>query len=539
MLVRFFVVVLVFFFLLQGGSAFAQSQSLRDQVNALSAKKYSKSDVAEAKRLLPIVQEHGDFKLTFDLLDWLSDYYTDTGDYKQAMLYSRQAAMAAHQSKDSLRMADGQMNIGMIFFRTDDYEQSNATFRPLIEAYKKLGDTLSAGRVEGNIALNYMRAEKQDTALQLLLRAWATMRKHGSPSDWLAVDRNIGVIYAMTGKPKQGLPYTERSLNTILAQRDTFEFAPAYGNLAYTYQQLGDFKRALPLYDSALYYSRLQEQNAVTYVTLKDIADGYLSIGDYKNALRLFQEYQAVKESVLNENTLNRIAELKVEYETEQQQLALEASEQKVLLLEGEARIRQQRLVLIIIGLFFSLVLGLLVFRQWRRDMRYRATKEKLIAAELANERLTSSLLSTRLENKQGDLTNFALDIERKNKFSRELTDRLGALRKVLPTKLRPQVDDLIRYAQGHEQLNEQLEVVQENIDQVNREFHQKLKKAFPNLTASDRELAGLLRLNMTNKEVATNRGISTASAKMARYRLRKKLNLVPSDDINAFLQDL
>jgi hypothetical protein len=143
------------------------------------------------------------------------------------------------------------------------------------------------------------------------------------------------------------------------------------------------------------------------------------------------------------------------------------------------------------------------------------------------------------LENQQEDLTDFALDIERKNRFSKELSDRLGAIRKMLPAKLHPQLDELIRFARGHDQLNENLEVVQENIDQVNHEFHQKLREAFPNLTSSDRTLAGLLRLNMTNKEVATYRGISTASAKMARYRLRKKLNLTPSDDINAFLRKI
>jgi len=113
MLVRFFVLILAGFFLLQAVPAAAQAepQGLRDQVNALSDRKYSESDVAEANRLLPIVQEHGNPELTFDLLDWLSDYYTDIGDYKQAMLYSRQAAIAARQSKDSLRMANGQMNI--------------------------------------------------------------------------------------------------------------------------------------------------------------------------------------------------------------------------------------------------------------------------------------------------------------------------------------------------------------------------------------------------------------------------------------------
>ncbi len=541
MLVRFFALVFVAFLLLQGSFAFAQSepQALRDQVLALSAKKFSKNHAIEANDLLPIVEENGDAILLFELLDWLTDYYTNIGDYEQATLLSRKAATAARRSADPLLIANSEMNIGNIYFRTGDLEQSTRTFQPLRDAYLALGDSLAAGKIEASIALNYMAAKKSNAALKKLLSARDIFLKYGTPTDLLALDQNIGTIYALMDMPESSLPYNKQCLATILEQKDTFEFAPAYGNLAYTYQLLDKFDLALTYYDSSLYYSRLQEQDAVTSVTLDDMAKGYLSIGDYKNALRLFREHQAVKESVLNENTLNRIAELKVAYEAEQQQLALEASEQKILLLEGEAQIRQQRLILIIIGLFFSLVVGLLIFRQWRRDMRYRETKEKLIAAELANERLTSSLLSTRLENKQGDLTDFALDIERKNKFSRELTDRLGALRKVIPVKLRSQVDDLVRYAQGHEQLNEQLEVVQDNIDQVNHEFYQKLKEAFPNLTSSDRELAGLLRLNMTNKEVATNRGISTASAKMARYRLRKKLNLVPSDDINAFLRDL
>ncbi len=540
MLVRFFVLILAGFFLLQAVPAAAQAepQGLRDQVNALIANKFSKSKVREAEDLLLIVQENGDAALIFDLLNWLSDYYSNIGDYERAMILSRQAAAAAQRSGDVQRIAEAEMNIGTIYYRTGDLEQSTRTFLPLKDAHLAQGDTLNAGKVEASIALNYLAAKKRDTALQKLLLARDAIRKHGTPADWLTIDRNLGALYSMMDMPERSLTYNKQCLAIIIEQKDTFDFAPAYGNLAYTYQQLGNFELALTYYDSSLYYSRLQEQNAITHVTLLDISDGYYSIGDYKNALRLFREHQAVKESVINENTLSKIAELQVEHETEQRQLALEASEQKVLLLEREVRLRQQRLIFIIIGLFFSLLVGLLIFRQWRKDMRYRATKEKLIAAELANERLTSSLLSTRLENKQEDLTNFALDIERKNKFSRELTDRLDALRKVLPAKLRPQVDDLIQYTHGHEQLNEHLEVVQENIDQVNHEFHQKLKVAFPNLTSSDRELAGLLRLNMTNKEVATNRGISTASAKMARYRLRKKLRLVPTDDINAFLRE-
>lgn len=527
-------------FLLLGIPAIAQPEqkALRYRVDVLLNKKYSDDAVIEANSLLPIVQENEDPELIFDLLDWLSDYYTNVGDYERAMMLCMEATAVARRTGDALRIADGELNIGNLYFRMGNYERSTATYRSLADAYMAQGDTLVAGKAEASIALNYHAEGKLDTAVQQLLLARDMLVTQASPRDWLNINQNLGAIYAQMGMPEHGLPYTRQSLAAILADRDTFRFAPAYGNLAYTFQQLGDFEQALTYYDYSLYYSRLLEQDATTYVTLQDMSDGYQTMGDYKNALKYFREHQRVKESVLGEKTRKSIAELEVVHDTEQKQLALEASEQKVLSLEREARLRNQRLALFAIGLFSSLLAALLIFRQWRKDIRYRETQKKLVASELVNERLASGLLSTRLENKQEDLTNFALDIERKNKFSRELADRLGALRKILPTPLRPQLDELIRFTHGHDQLNEHLEAVQENVDQVNHEFYQKLKEAFPNLTSSDRALAGLLRLNMTNKEVATNRGISTASAKMARYRLRKKLNLIPTDDVNAFLRE-
>jgi tetratricopeptide (TPR) repeat protein len=527
--------------LLLGTPANSQSeqQTLREQVNTLRDGKYSNNTVTKATALLSTVREDGNPELIFDLLNWLGDYYNTIGDYEQSLVLYREAVIEAKQTGDTQRIAQSELNIGNVYYRTGDFDRSISTYQSLINTYQSMGDSLRAGLTQASIANCYLAQSKLDTGLQLLLLARAMAEPHGAPHDWLAINQNLGAVYAEMGMPERGLPYTKESLATILAKQDTFGLAPAYGNLGYTFQQLGNFERALVYYDSSLYFSRLLKQDAITYVTLLDMSDGYLANDDYRNALKHFREYHSIQQSVLGENTRNRIAELEVLHETERKQLALETSEQKVLSLEREARLRNQRLLLFIIGLFLSLLAALLIFRQWRRDIRHRDTQEKLIASELANERLASGLLSSRLENQQEDLTDFALDIERKNKFSRELANRLSQIRKILPAQLRPQLDELIRFTQGHDQVNEQLEVVQENVDQINHEFHQKLREAFPNLTASDRTLAGLLRLNMTNKEVATNRGISTASAKMARYRLRKKLNLTPSDDIIAFLRDL
>jgi len=513
-------------------------QTLRDQFDLLKELKVSESNAAKADSLLLIARDNAEPELVFDILDWLGDYHTNMGAYERSMELCIEAVRVARLSGDAWRIANGELNIGNLQFRMGNYERSISTLRALADASIAQGDTMMAGKAAANIALNYYGQEKLDSAIQQLLLARDMIGPQGPPEDLLNIDRNLGAFYSLRGMPELGLPYINQALNTILEERDTFNFATAYGNLAYTYQQLGNFERALTHYEKSLYYSRLLKQDVVTHVTLLDMSGGYEAIGDYQNALKYFQEHERVKESVLDEKTMQRIAELEVVHETEQQKLALEASEHKILALEQDVLIRNQRLLLIIAGLLSSLLVVFLIFRQWRKDIRYRETQEKLIAAELMNERMASDLLNTQLEHQKEDLTDFALDIERKNKFSRDLAARMSELRKLMPAPLRFKLDELIRFAQGHDQLNKSLEVVQENVDQVNHEFHQKLKESFPKLTSSDRALAGLLRLNMTNKEVAMNRGISTASAKMARYRLRKKLNLTPKDDIIAFLRD-
>ncbi len=77
------------------------------------------------------------------------------------------------------------------------------------------------------------------------------------------------------------------------------------------------------------------------------------------------------------------------------------------------------------------------------------------------------------------------------------------------------------------------------NVEKVNQDFFGRLVSKYPDLTSGERYLCGLIRLNLTIKDIAAMRNISPKTVEMARYRLRKKLELDPSDDLNVFLQDL
>ena len=97
----------------------------------------------------------------------------------------------------------------------------------------------------------------------------------------------------------------------------------------------------------------------------------------------------------------------------------------------------------------------------------------------------------------------------------------------------------ILFFSNNHLKINEDLAYLQNNVDKVNHEFYHKLESRFGQLTTNERYLAGLLRLNLSNKDIAALRNISVGSAKMNRHRLKKKLGLDGEIGIVQFLQEI
>ena len=69
--------------------------------------------------------------------------------------------------------------------------------------------------------------------------------------------------------------------------------------------------------------------------------------------------------------------------------------------------------------------------------------------------------------------------------------------------------------------------------------FQDKLKQNFPKLTAYDLRLCSYLKANLSTKEIAIVLNITPDSAKKAKHRLRKKLNMHPKMSFHYFLETL
>ena len=66
--------------------------------------------------------------------------------------------------------------------------------------------------------------------------------------------------------------------------------------------------------------------------------------------------------------------------------------------------------------------------------------------------------------------------------------------------------------------------------------FYRILLERFPNLTPNERKLCALLRSGLSSKDIAVLTFQNPQSVDVARYRLRKKLNLVNEENLTDFL---
>lgn len=76
-------------------------------------------------------------------------------------------------------------------------------------------------------------------------------------------------------------------------------------------------------------------------------------------------------------------------------------------------------------------------------------------------------------------------------------------------------------------------------IDELNKEFYQKLRKRFPRISKNDLRFCAYLKMGLNSKEIAGIMNIQPSSAYINRSRLRKKLELKVDEDLYEFLNSI
>jgi len=142
------------------------------------------------------------------------------------------------------------------------------------------------------------------------------------------------------------------------------------------------------------------------------------------------------------------------------------------------------------------------------------------------------------IAEKERELVTSLIRIAQKNEIVSYIRKNLSVIKTTLPGPMQQKVSGLLEKIEQHQRL--QLfnwDEFKFHFEKVQQGFFTRLKDKFPELTAKDQRLCAYLHLGLSTKEIAGLVNITPESAEIGRIRLRKKLGLSRTQNLNTFLQ--
>ena len=357
-----------------------------------------------------------------------------------------------------------------------------------------------------NLGLSYVERGLYDSALSIHQRLYAHELKYGNPLGNPTLLSELGKLYFEKGDADTAYYFMHTGLRAARNHNVTYAVNKSLSTLAHYH--LRDYP------DSALFYGRklMQGIDRNSIIAFEDVynilAQAHGKLKHYDSSFHYNQKYILYHDSVFQEKQTQQIAEMEAAFE-------LKHKEQEIARLE---QIRQNLLLkrnALTIGLSLTLIIALLMY--YYLQGRIRARKKEI-------------------EMKNWQLESFTRKMVEKSELVEELRSQLEQFRSevVIPKE---RIENVSQILHSSILTDDDWEQFKNLFEQVHRNFFAELKIKYPSLTQAETRIAALLKLNISTREMANMLGISVESANKARYRLRKKLELQPEEDLQDIIE--
>ena len=175
------------------------------------------------------------------------------------------------------------------------------------------------------------------------------------------------------------------------------------------------------------------------------------------------------------------------------------------------------------------------------RQLELALEQQKLVEVERQKEKellqLEEEKMQSELQHVNRMLAASTMNLVVKNEFIESIKEELNKVKqtgKKIDTKRA--LEKIVKEIDITLKLQQDWEQFEYHFDQVHGDFLTRLRNDYPSLSPNEQKLCTLLRLNLNTKEIANLLSISLRGVEVARYRLRKKLQLDKGQNLSKFI---
>ncbi|WP_143569865.1 tetratricopeptide repeat protein [Tenacibaculum agarivorans] len=494
------------------------ADSLSEKDNAQAEKYYSYADD---------ILDEDDLMNKAHILKQLSFIYRDRGEFKKSMQYGIDSKNIYYDLSDTLQMADANIQIGILQKSLGEYRTSINSFKEAIRLAAFKNDSIIIGRAYNMSGGAYRGLKKIDSSFICYNKALTIFTNQNDEGRLNEVNSNMAILYGMRKEYDKALKIHLKSLSYLKKTNAKSNLVVAYSIVATEYVMLKDYDKALKYNDSGIALAKKEnfKQKLVGGYRRKSFI--FKKKNDFKKAYENYVLYKKYSDSIYSIKKRKEIKQLEL-----QNEFAIQKKELETIAKRKELKLRMY-VILILLILFFTLIIGFLVWR----DYKIRA---KRIKDKFEKEKLKKEVLAQKIKVSESELKSLIADNTMRLEFIKQLSKQIKEDKdQANSDSVKSYAHSLLLKLQNQISTENKLSSLQDKINEVNQGFDQVIIENFPDLTKTEREICSFLRLNLSIKEIASVRNASVDSIKTLRYRIRKKMEIPKNQELEHFIQSL
>ncbi|MFT5875904.1 MAG: tetratricopeptide (TPR) repeat protein, partial [Clostridium sp.] len=426
-------------------------------------------------------------------------------------------------------------NIGYLYMEMQDYDDAESNYKKAYSLFLKNNDEANSIYTLGNVALIKGIIGNDKEAIEGYLNL---LSYHLKNENWVSlayVYNSISEIHLKNKENNLALEYLDMALNALEDKSDSFNAGPSsyyraaiYSNAAQVYFIKGDNNRAKKYAMSAVKLSKKNSYKLNLFKNAKILGDIYSNERNIDSALVYYKMYINSNEEYRDEYDIKQLTKLKMQNEFDE---ILRKNE--IDRIYQEVRNRNRELKYGAVAGFSVLLVIILILLY--RNQKIKNAKLKL---KEENLKLEKKKLNQDLEYKKKELTSNMMYLMEKNEFITTISKKLIELK----PDAKKDNKDLIQQIINEIRQNSTTKIWDEfeiRFKEVHERFYKELHKAHPDLTPNEIKICAFIRLNMSTKEISAITHQTVKTINMARFRLRKKLEIDRDENLLSYFKSL